>query len=52
MESRLHGNMEYVVIGSLLLPTGSFGDNRSKRGKAFENGSKSGDLAGIGLLNP
>jgi hypothetical protein len=32
--------MEYMVIGSLFLPLGPFGNNPSKRGKAFENGSK------------
>jgi hypothetical protein len=36
-EPRLRGNMEYVVIGSLSLPTEPFGNNPSIRGKAFES---------------
>jgi hypothetical protein len=40
MESRLNGNMEYVNMSRLLLPLGTLGNNLSKRGKAFENGSK------------
>jgi|GEM_PF-1951942 hypothetical protein len=32
--------MEYVVIRILSLSIGPFGNNPSKRGKAFENGSK------------
>jgi hypothetical protein len=52
MESRLHGNMEPVVLGSLLLPFGSFGYSPSKHGKVFENGSKMRSRVKIELLNP
>jgi hypothetical protein len=35
--------MEYVIIGSMSLPLGLFGDTSSKYGKAFEGGSKRGE---------